>query len=365
MPSGAIRSERGMVPRRAVTMLCRGAQQMGDTMDMVTFDEAALLAQGERIYSHRGELEAIADAVCEKGFNNILFSSAGGSQAMMDPFATFIDQMSDIPVFSVLSGVLVLTGHNQISKDTLVFMSSKSGDTKETVAAAEWLREREVTIVSVVGKPDSPLEKLSDFCFVYDDGRPQEYVLYLIIGKILSNMGYFDAYGRFADELANLPAALVSVRKQFDGRAIEYCKATHDDPYNIWIASGELWPVCYAYAMCVLEESQWIRTKSVSSPDFFHGTLELVEKDTSVTLLVSEGRTRALDLRVKGFIERYTDKCFIIDMADFDLPGISDEFRPLVGPVVANAALQRISKNMEHLTGHSLDIRRYYRTVEY
>lgn len=334
-------------------------------MDMVTFDEAALLAQGDFIYSHRSELETIADDICKKGFKNILLSSSGGSQAMLDPFATFIDQMSDIPVFSVLSGVLVLTGHNQISEDTLVFMSSKSGDTKETVAAAKWLRERGVTIVSVVGKPDSPLEELSDYTFVYGDGRPQEFVLYLIIGKILAKKGYFDAYAKFADELANLPAALVSVRKQFDARAIEYCKATHDDPYNIWIASGELWPVCYAYAMCVLEESQWIRTKSVSSPDFFHGTLELVEKDTSVTLLVSEGATRALDLRVKKFIEQYSDKHFVIDMADFELPGISDEFRPLLGPVVANAALQRISKNMEHLTGHSLDIRRYYRTVEY
>ena len=30
-----------------------------------------------------------------------------------------------------------------------------------------------------------------------------------------------------------------------------------------------------------------------------------------------------------------------------------------------NAALQRISKNMEDITGHSLDIRRYYRKLEY
>lgn len=334
-------------------------------MGMVTFDEAALLAQGRRIYNHRAELEAIADAVCAKGFKNILLSSSGGSQAMLDPFASFIDQMSDIPVYSVLSGVLVLTGHNQVSSETLVFMTSKSGDTKETVAAAEWLRERGATIVSVVGKEESPLERLSDHCFVYGDGRPQELVMYLILGKILSNRGFFDAYARFADELANLPAALVSVRKQFDERAISYCAATHDDPYNIWIASGELWPVCYAYAMCVLEESQWIRTKSVSSPEFFHGTLELIEPDTSVTLLVTEGPTRPLDVRVQRFIEQYSKKSFVIDMRDFELPGISDEFRALMGPVVANAALQRISKNMEHLTGHSLDVRRYYRTVEY
>lgn len=332
---------------------------------MVTFDEAELLNQGELIYGCRDELEAIAVAVCERGFDNILLSSSGGSQAMLDPFASMINEMSDIPIASMLSGVLVITGYNQLGSKTLVFMSSKSGDTKETVAAAEYLRERGAIIVSVVGKSDSPLEALSDYCFVYGNGRPQELALYLILGKILHLRGQFNRYPAFADNLANLAPALVSVRKQFDERAIEYCKAYHDDPYNIWIASGDLWPVCYAYAMCVLEESQWIRTKSVSSPEFFHGTLELVEPDVSVTLLVTEGATRELDLRVKRFIEQYSNKATVIDLADFDLLGIDREFRCLLGPVVANAALQRISKNMEHLTGHSLDIRRYYRKVDY
>lgn len=40
-----------------------------------------------------------------------------------------------------------------------------------------------------------------------------ELVLYLLIGKILKNRGFFDDYDRFADELVNLPAALVSVGK--------------------------------------------------------------------------------------------------------------------------------------------------------
>lgn len=332
---------------------------------MVTFDEAELLHQGELIYGRRDELEAIATSVCERGFDNILLSSSGGSQAMLDPFSNMINEMSDIPVASMLSGALVITGYNQLGPRTLVFMSSKSGDTKETVEAAEYLHERGAVIVSIVGKPNSPLEVLSDYCFVYGDGRPQELALYVILGQILHLRGQFDRYPVFADNLANLASALVSVRKQFDERAIEYCEAYHDDPYNIWIASGDLWPVCYAYAMCVLEESQWIRTKSVSSPEFFHGTLELVEPDVSVTLLVTEGATRELDLRVKRFIERYSNKATVIDLAEFDLPGIDKEFRHLLGPVVANAALQRISKNMEHLTGHSLDIRRYYRKVDY
>lgn len=332
---------------------------------MINFDENKMIDNGLFIYEARNQLEAIANNICQQGLSNIFFSSVGGSQAMMEPFADMINEMSPIPVYCVLSSTLVMTGHNQLNQNSLVFMSSKSGDTPETVAGAQYLKEKGCTIVSIVEKKDSPLEKLSDYSFVYEEGRPQELVLYLLIGKILNNQGFFDQYNQFADELKELPAVLVSVRKTVDDKAIEYCKNYHNEPYQIWIASGNLWPVCYSYAMCVLEESQWIRTKSVSSSEFFHGTLELIEKDVCTTLLITEGKTRSLDLRVKKFLEKYTNKLTVFDCKDFVYPHISDEFRPLLSPVVMNAILQRISKNMEVITNHSLDIRRYYRKVDY
>lgn len=332
---------------------------------MVSFDEQKLLAASERIYGRRGEIEAMADDACSHGISNILFSSSGGSQAMLDPFAYLIRAYSGLPVRSVLSAELVLTGCSMLDSKTLAIMSSKSGDTPETVAAARWLKERGCRIFSIVGKPESPLEELSDYCFVYGEGRPQELVAYIFLGRILQKLGSFDRYDAFADELSSLGPALNSVRRQFDDRAIEYCRLYHAEPYHIWVASGDLWPVCYAYAMCVLEESQWIRTKSVQSPEFFHGTFELLEPGVPLTLLMGEGPTRPLDERVERFARAYTDKLTVIDAATFELPGISDEFRPLLGPVIMNAALQRISKNMEHVTGHPLDYRRYYRKVEY
>lgn len=332
---------------------------------MINFDEEKMLENGACIYNQRPYIESIADQVCQHGFENIFISSIGGSQAMMEPFADIINEMSSIPVYCTLASTLVLTGHNQLNENSLVFMASKSGDTKETVTAAKWLKTKGCTIISIVGKKDSPLEELSDFCVVYEDGRPQELIMYLLIGRILFNKGYFDKYMKFADELKELPAVLVSVRKEADKQAIDYCQKFHLEPYQIWVASGNLWPVCYAYAMCVLEESQWIRTKSVSSPEFFHGTLELVEKNVCVTLLVTEGKTRELDLRVKRFIQQYTNKANIFDCKDYEYPGISDEFRGLLSPVAMNVILQRISKNMEVITQHSLDIRRYYRKVDY
>lgn len=332
---------------------------------MVKFDERAILDNGAYIYAMRQEIEAIADAVCEKGFDNILFTASGGSLAMMQPFDYMISVMSGLDVQSQVSAELLGIGNNRLTDRTLVFMASKSGDTKETVEAAGYVKEKGAAIISVLGVEGSPLGGLSDYTVVYKDGRPQEYVLYMLVGRILHNKGYFDDYVQFADELKNLPAALVSVGKASDEEARAYAMKYKDDPYQIWIGSGNLWGPTYSFAMCVLEESQWLRTKSVTSPEFFHGTIELVEKGVCVALNMTEGQTRGLDERVKNFVQAYTDDFTVFDTADYQLPGISTKFRWLLSPVVINAVLSRVSKNFEEIRNHSLDIRRYYRKLEY
>ncbi len=332
---------------------------------MVSFNEQTILDNGAYIYEKRSEIEGIADAICEAGFDSMFFTSSGGSLAMMQPFDYMVSVMSDIPVQSQVSADLLTMGNRRIGEGTLVFMASKSGDTKETVAAAKAVKDAGCTIFSTLGVDDSPLGALSDYSVVYKNGRPMELVLYLLIGKILNNRGFFDEYNRFADELVNLPAGLVSVGKQADEMARAYALKHKDDAYQIWIGSGNLWGPTYSFAMCVLEESQWLRTKSVTSPEFFHGTIELVEPGVCVSLAMTEAQTRPLDERVARFCEQYADDFNVFDTRDYDLPGISEEFRWMLSPVVLNAVLSRVSKNFEEIREHSLDIRRYYRTVEY
>ena len=80
---------------------------------MINFDEDKMIDNGLFIYEARNRLEAIANNICQQELSNIFFSSVGGSQAMMEPFADMINEMSPIPVYCVLSSTLVMTGHNQ------------------------------------------------------------------------------------------------------------------------------------------------------------------------------------------------------------------------------------------------------------
>ena len=87
-------------------------------MSMVNFDENQIIANGAKIYDQRAKIEAIADSIVDNGFDLLLFTSSGGSQAMLDPFAFYIRHMSRLPVENVLSANLMTGDCNRITDKT-------------------------------------------------------------------------------------------------------------------------------------------------------------------------------------------------------------------------------------------------------
>jgi fructoselysine-6-phosphate deglycase len=332
---------------------------------MIKFDENELLERGSLVYGLKDEIEKIADEISEEGYDNIFFTASGGSVALMQPFEYLIETQSKIPVYMKLSAELLKTGHKQLNERSIAILFSKSGDTPETIEAVKYLNERGVRTIGIVGEPNTPLAQLAKYPIVYFDGRPQEMMLYILVARLLKNNDEFPDYDQFISELKLLPNALNQVRKQADEKALAYAVKYQNDPYQIWVGSGNMWGITYSYSMCVLEESQWLRTKSVSSAEFFHGTLELVEKDVCVTLLKTEGETRPLDDRVEQFASKYTDNFNVFDTKDYELPGISEKFRAYFAPPVMWAVLGRVSVHLEKLRNHPLETRRYYRVVQY
>ena len=334
---------------------------------MIDFDEKKVLEKADKLYALRDEFEAIADAVCEKGFDNILFTSAGGSLAALEPYCYIMKSMSKIPTFTEIPAELMTTGNPMVTDKTLAILTSKSGDTKETVAVAKWLKEKNVTTVSFCGEPESPLKAVTDYSVCYGDADPHDLCALFVITKIMYNKGEFDAYPKFIEELKNFGNVLVSVSKAADEYGKKYAALFEekDKEYQMWIGSGSTWGPTYSMAMCVLEECQWLRSKSVNSAEFFHGPIELVEKNVLVCIGMGEGPTRPLDERVIRFVQKHTNQMFVFDTKNYEFPGISDEFRWLLSSVVLWTIYERAYHNLAEVRKHTLDIRRYYRRLEY
>lgn len=321
----------------------------------------------KKLTALRGAMEKIADQVTEKGFENLLFTSAGGSLAALSPFCEMVKHMSTIPTFTEIPAELMVTGNPMITDKTVAVLTSKSGDTKETVAVAGWLKEKGVTIVSMCDEADSPLSKVSDYSVNYADAESHDLLGIYFVGKLLQNHGDFEDYNVFADQLENLPEILVKTAEESVGVAEEYVSYfdPEDKEYQIWTASGNTWGHTYSMAMCVLEECQWLRTKSVHSAEFFHGTLEMVERNVLVCVGMGEGPTRPLDERVIRFAEGHTNQLVVFDTKTLSIPGIDEKYRWLLSPVLLWEMFARTYHHLADVRKHDMDIRRYYRRLNY
>lgn len=90
-----------------------------------------------------------------------------------------------------------------------------------------------------------------------------------------------------------------------------------------------------------------------------------IEDGMSFMLMKGEDETRPLVDRVENFVRKYSDVVEVWDTKDFELEGIDEDMRKFMSPMVMSSQLERVSAHFEHVRNHSLEIRRYYRTVEY
>jgi fructoselysine-6-phosphate deglycase len=337
---------------------------------MMNFDEARFLriqtgaaAQAERINA------AIAECL-SRGADNLFFLGTGGAGILMQPATLLLRTQSLFPVFCELPAEIVLTGHRHLNARSIVVIPSLSGTTKESIAVLDYARARGATILVLTGYADKPLAQAADHAFVNfaeDDTSCESFYLQalFVVLSIMRHRGECPDYARLIAELKTLPALLVEVKKQIEPDAEQRATAIKDAPYHIISGAGATWPEAFYYGMCILEEMQWIRTRPVHASDFFHGTLELVESGVSVMLFKGEDPARPLVDRAEAFARNYTDSLAVFDTKAFTLPGVSEDVRALISPILLATIFERISAHLEVLRNHPLTTRRYYKRVNY
>ena len=182
----------------------------------------------------------------------------------------------------------------------------------------------------------------------------------------MNRRGEFDNYERFADQLKGTFKNLLDIRKSFEERADKIAKAIHNAQYTVFTGSGSLWGETLLFAMCILEEMQWVRTRPVTSSQFFHGTLELVEPGVPVFIIKGEDEFRKQDTRVENFCKMINAEYYVLDTKEFAFDGLDAEFRELIVPwIVTSLLTERLAAHYEVYTKHNLDYRRYYRQFDY
>ncbi|WP_449540140.1 SIS domain-containing protein [Ferdinandcohnia sp. Marseille-Q9671] len=335
---------------------------------MTLLNQDFYLDRGQKNCDLRSTAELIADEISEKGYKNIFFVGSGGSIAMLTSFVDYFKKLSDIPVYAETSAEFIVANYKQLTGESLVLLVSKTGDAEEAVKVAQYCQDQNIPLVAFVGVKDSPVYKLAQYkIFIDEDISAFRYIqVYFLVFKLLYNKGYFNEYPKLAEEIIQLPKALINAALHFDVIAKEFAHRHHTDDYQLWIGSGPNFGELRRYTECVSEELFRIKTQAVHSAEFFHGSFEIVNEGTSVILVKGDNESRKVDERVERFLTKYCPNALIIDLKEFPLLGISEEFRKFFNPPLLSILLgDRLRKHMVEFTGLSYNTRKYYRVVNY
>ena len=309
------------------------------------------------------QIDKVVDEVCEAGYSNIINISIGGTWAHSMQMKNIVETYSTIPYFIINAADFVYQNCPIINKDSLVLIESVSGDTQELVEAVKKVKKTGCRILGFVDNPDSPLASLADTNIAHETGV--FYKLYFTLLRFMYKAGDFPIYEQVCEEMKCLPEALYEVKKKYDPIAEKFAEEYGDEPLLYFIGAGNTYGGVYSFAMCYLEEMQWMKTKSITGNEFFHGTLEVIERDVPVIAYKGEDYSRPIMERVEKFVHMVSRKVTIIDTAMFELKGISPELRGLMSPFVVQALNERITKHLVYVRRHPLEIRRYYRRLDY
>ncbi len=317
----------------------------------------------------RPQIEKAADEICAQGYSNIMFIGCGGTYSHSLPLKYMLDTQSQIESHALIAAEFMVMGHQRFSKDSICVFSTRSGNTKEIVQAAKFCKEAGARVVMYVSNIGTPACEYADYIFhsfAEDDCLCEAIYLTNIpfVARMMHNANCFPQYGAFMNQLGKITPYLVKAKEQFEDRCKIMAETHKDTDYHMVIGSGNLWGEAYDYAMCILEEMQWIKTKSIHAAEFFHGTLELVEEDTSLILFFGEDETRPLMDRVLNFAQKITKVINIFDTKEVELP-FDNELRKFISPMVMYAITERLSCHLEHVRNHPLTTRRYYRQMDY
>lgn len=337
---------------------------------MLNFDVERFIRIQTGALAVGAQLRPTVRELLDKGANSVFFCGAGGAGVLMQPAARLLDRSGSIPGRVVRAAEFMAESWSTEGTKSIVVVPSLSGTTPEAIAVLDHAKTLGATTIAFTGHADTPVARTADYNFTNfaeDDTSSESFYLQSLLFtlEVLEHQGVFSDYDRVLGELNSLPRLLVEVKEQFEDRAAELAQQFKDVDYHIVTGAGGAWTEAWYYGTCILEEMQWIKTRPINAADFFHGTLELLEPDTSLIIMKGEDETRPLIDRVEAWAPTVSRRVTVLDPADFELAGISKDVRAMISPIVLASMLERLSAHLEVVRAHPLTTRRYYRRMEY
>jgi len=303
-------------------------------------------------------------------FDKIYFVACGAPNRLMLSMEYWLQQYA--PSFEIrryFPAEFMAQNPPRMDARTLVILGSKSGTTKETVAAAKFVKDLPCKSVGFTMTEELPLAKALDHTFLLGDTDETHTGMFMALqaftGGLMAGKDGWPHLDKMVRSLEAMPEAMGATHLANDPRAKEEARIYKDDRIMYHVASGPMFNTAYVFGVCILMEMQWMHSFPFEAAEFFHGPFEIVDENTPLVLMLGEDASRPLMERVVKFCDKYTERVMVYDSKDFEMKGIDPEIRQFVAPLIIEAALYRFATRLSVWHNHDLDTRRYMWKTEY
>lgn len=259
-----------------------------------------------------------------------------------------------------------------LSEDDFAIFISQSGETADTIACLELIKDHKINFLSIVNVKESTIDRMSENV-IYTKAGPEVAVastkayiaqvcaldLFAIyMAKLLNRVD--DIYlSRLKDELKNIHNK-VQIVLENDEKYLEYAKQIVNDKDVFYLGRGLDYYVGLEGSL-KLKEISYIHSEAVQFGELKHGPIALIEKGThAIVICTSKELFPKVVSNIKEIKSRGANVLLITNSVNFsseiydeiiEIPDIDEIFSPIISVI----PLQLIAYHVTVLKGLDVD----------
>ena len=254
-----------------------------------------------------------------------------------------------------------------VGENDLGIVISQSGETMDTIAATELLKENGAHVLALVNVVGSSLARMSDSVFYLHVGpeigvASTKAYLGMLVGQLLlaKHWDSADKLDVSFDEISELPKLIdqtMACEKQIKDISEKIYKKN-----DVYFIGRGLDYALAAEGALKLKEISYLHAEALAAGELKHGTLALIEDGTPV--IVTASQNHLLDKTTSNVQEVIARGAYVIAIGDNQskkLENISDEYvtlpdsNEILTTVISIIPLQFIAYHVANLNGESID----------
>lgn len=316
--------------------------------------------------------QAVAAAAAREAVTDIYFVACGGSNALLMSGQYAVEREAEkIASFSFSSAEFLARAPKRLGKSSIVILCSHSGNTPETVAAAKYARAAGALTIAFTNLEGSPLDQEAEATILYqynplavseDHAAPM--LMRLVFG-ILHARENNAKLAKVEAALAGMGKTIADVIARHEASIADWAEASKREPLIYTMGSGANWGSAYSFAICILQEMQWVHSAAIHAGEYFHGPFEITDFDVPFIILKGLGNARQMDERALAFAQKYSKRLLVLDAAEFGLEAVAGDAAEYLTPMLFTALLRAHAVKLADSRGHPLTVRRYMWRMEY